>query len=137
MTEKRISERILFSKEDNITAQAYLPNKSEQAFLVYILSLSEDGVGLLIKVEKTKRLKQGDRIILKFIMTPRPLDTIDYAEVEIRHILRDKLLEFATLNCHFSRISDFHLKKIRQYVHYLLNEIGSQIYKKSFTFDYK
>lgn len=133
----RIHKRILFSREDDITAQVYLPKKPKKALLAFIMNISEGGVGLLINRGNIKKLKEGDTIILKMLMTPKPLDTIDYAEVEVKHILMDERLEFATLSCQFSGLSEDYLRKIRQFVHYILNEIGSQIYKKSFSLDYK
>ena len=133
---RRESKRILFSIEDDITADVYLPNKPKKAVPAFILNISEQGMGILIPNRNIKKLKTGDSLILRSIMTPKPLDHIDFAELEIRNILRDDRLEYATLNCEFFDISVYHRKKIRQFVHYLLNEIGSQIFKKSFTFKY-
>ena len=133
---KRESKRILFSIEDDITAEVYLPNKPKKAVPAFILNISEYGIGILIPSLKIKKLKTGDPLILRSIMTPKPLEHIDFAELEVKHILQDDRLEYATLNCEFFNISVYHRKKIRRFVHYLLNEIGSQIYKKSFTFKY-
>lgn len=133
----RNDKRILFAREDDITAQVYLPKKPKKAILAFILNISEGGVGLLISREKVKKLKPGDTIVLKWLMTPKPLDTIDYAEVNIKNILRDEKLEYANLNCQFSHLPPETQKRIRQFVYYVLNEIGSQIFKKSFSLEYK
>jgi len=133
---KRQFQRILFSREDEITAEAYLPGKPKKAVLAYLLNISEGGMGLLFPGQKAKKLKIGDAIILRSIMTPRPLDQIDFADLGIRDILQDDRLEYATLNCEFFNISVYYRKKIKQFVHYQLNEIGSQIFKKSFNFKY-
>jgi len=133
---KRQYQRILFSKEDEITAEAYLPGKPKKAVQAYLLNISEGGMGLLIQGQKAKKLKTGDAIILRSIMTPKPLDQIDFADLGIRDILQDDRLEYATLNCEFFNISVYYRKKIKQFVHYQLNEIGSQIFKKLFNFKY-
>ena len=129
-------KRILFSKEDVITAEAYLPGRPKKAVQAFLLNISEQGMGLLIPGQKAKKLKIGDAIILRSIMTPEPLGTIDFADLGIRNILQDDRLEYATLNCEFFNISVYYRKKIKQFVQYQLNEIGSQIFKKSFTFKY-
>ncbi len=134
---ERSDKQILFSREDNITAQVYLPKKPKKALLAYILNISENGLTLMIRQEKVKKAQEGDTLVLKWLMTPKPLDTIDYAEAEIKHVLRGEGLEYSTLNCRFSDLSEEYRKKIRQFVHYLLNEIGSQIYKKNFSLEYK
>lgn len=135
-TDRRESKRILFSRDDDITAQLFLPKKPNKPLLAFVLNISESGLGLLIKRAKVKKLKVGNVVTLRMIMTPKPLDQIDMAEVEVKHILSDDALEYATINCEFKNISDYHLKKIRQFVHYLLNEIGSNIYKESYSFKY-
>lgn len=135
-TERRETKRILFSREDDITAQAYLPKKPKKPVLSFLLNISESGLALMINRAKMKKLRVGDVVTLRMIMTPKPLDPIDVAEVEVKNILSDHSLEYATINCEFVNISDFHMKKIRQFVHYLLNEIGSNIYKKSFSLKY-
>lgn len=135
-SDNRKFKRILFSREDEITAEAYLPGKPKKAVPVFLLNISEEGMGLLIPGQKAKKLKIGDAIILKSIMTPMPLDHIDFADLGIRNILQDDRLEYATLNCEFFNISVYYRKKIKQFIHYQLNEIGSQIFKKSFSFKY-
>ena len=134
--DKRQTKRILFSKEDNITAQAFLTKKPKKPVLAFIVNISENGAGLMINRLKIKKLKIGDVIILKSIMTPKPIEPIDKAEVEVKYILSDETLDYATVNCEFVNISDYHKKQIKRFVNYLLNEIGSTIYKKSFSFKY-
>jgi c-di-GMP-binding flagellar brake protein YcgR len=134
--DNRKFKRILFSREDEITAEAYLPGKPRKAVMASLLNISEEGMGLLISGKKVKKLKIGDPVILRSIMTPRPLDQIDFADLEIRNILQDDRLEYATLNCEFINISVYYRKKIKQFIHYQLSEIGSQIFKKSFNFKY-
>jgi c-di-GMP-binding flagellar brake protein YcgR len=134
--DKRGAKRILFSREDNIRAFAHLPKKPKKPVSVFILNISEFGLNMLIESQRLKNLKTGDIIVLKSIQTPEPLKTIDTAEVEVRFILGDKTLEYTTVGCEFSKISDLHRSNIRKFVNYLLNDIGSQIYKKSFFIKY-
>jgi len=134
--DKREARRILFSREDNITASAHLPKKPKKPVPVFILNISELGLNLLIDSKKVKNLKIGNRIVLKSIQTPEPLKSIAEAEVEVRFILGDNTLAYMTVGCEFSDISDFYRGNIKKFVNYLLNDIGSQIYKKSFFIKY-
>lgn len=133
---KREAKRILFSREDNIKAWALLPKKPKKPVSVFILNISEFGINLLIESQRIKNLKTGDKVILKSIQTPQPLDSIDTAEVEVRFILSDKTLEYMTIGCEFTDITDSDRNNIKKFVNYLLNDIGSQIYKKSFFIKY-
>lgn len=134
--DKRDARRILFSREDNITAFAHLPKKPKKPIPVFVLNISEFGLNLLIKSQRVKSLKTGDTIVLKSIMTPEPLNPIDTADVGVRFILGDKTLEYMTVGCEFTSISVFNRNSIKKFVNYLLNDIGSQIYKKSFFIKY-
>jgi c-di-GMP-binding flagellar brake protein YcgR len=134
--DQREAKRILFSREDNITAFAHFPKKPKKPVPVFILNISEFGLNLLIESHRLKNLKTGDVIVLKAIQTPEPLKTIDTAEVEVKFILGDKTLEYITVGCEFSSISEYSRENIKKFVNYMLNDIGSQIYKKSFFIKY-
>ena len=54
---RRESKRILFSREDDITADVYLPNKPKKAVPAFILNISEQGMGILIPSRNIKKLK--------------------------------------------------------------------------------
>ena len=134
--EKRETKRILFSREDEILADAHFSKGLRRRTSAYVVNISEEGVGLLLPRQKSKSVGAGDTIVLSNILTPEPIGVISGATVEVKYVLGDDKLDYATLGCEFTELLPIYRKSIRRFVEFMLNEMGSPLYKKGSDIKY-
>jgi len=123
-------KRILFSREDDITAEAHFSKGLRRRATVFVVNISVQGVGLLIGRHRSRAVAAGDRMVLTGIATPEPLGVIREAVVEVKYVLADDALDYATLGCVFTEIEPAFQRGIKRFVDYMLNEVGSELYRK-------
>ena len=134
--DKRETKRILFSREDGILADAHFSKGLRRRASAFVVNISEEGISLLLPRQKSKSIGAGDAIVLSNIHTPEPLGVITTATVEVKYILADDNLDYATVGCEFIELMPHYRKSIHRFVEFMLNEMGSALYKKGSDIEY-
>lgn len=123
--EKRVSKRVFFSDENNISAEVFFPGNSRKSFPVTVLNICENGINLFVRKQKSRGIHTGDILILKSILTPEPIGQIDMAEVEVKFVLGDDAIGYYSLGCEFREISENYRRNIRMMANRSTDEQGN------------
>ncbi len=116
--EKRQYKRLFFSKDQNIMATVSLPHHIENTVEVPILNLSEGGIFIRFS-QQNKQLataQKGEHLILKEIRGITPPVRINTTNMEIRWLLKDKLLDHMGFGCEFKDMNEASKKQLHQLI---------------------
>jgi c-di-GMP-binding flagellar brake protein YcgR len=119
--ERRESNRIYFSRRDNISATIQTHAESKISLPVSLISISSGGLGFFCPRDNViDIIKEGDQLTVTDIKTPPPLGPIASLGVEVKYILDYKTENRRGFGCNFNKISDALRNKIQNFVEYRL-----------------
>lgn len=98
--EKRTYERIFFSREQRVEGLLSLHGDGG-GLKVIVLNLSEGGLQFIQKREHKTEIKKGDRLTLKGLVGPDPLNFMRDIELEIKWVLDHDFLAHLSYGCEF------------------------------------
>ncbi|MCI0471635.1 MAG: PilZ domain-containing protein [Candidatus Aminicenantes bacterium] len=125
--ERRESQRAFFTLEENIAARVLAeeePGQEKTPIPVTLLSISIGGLSFLTTRYKLRGCKVGDRLHVKYIQTPPPLDMIDEVEIEIKYIIDDEHGPRIVIGGEYTDILQLHRKRIFDYVNQRIAKLG-------------
>jgi hypothetical protein len=99
-SEKRRYERIFFTREQRIEGLFSQPEE-EGGLKVLVLNLSVGGLHFTQKREYRTDIAKGDRLIMKGITGPDPLNLLKDIKVEIMWVLDHEFLQHISYGCQF------------------------------------
>ncbi len=114
--ERREHKRILFSFRDEIIGVFVHTGDINDLLTLNVMNISEGGIGITYKREINKKLRRGDRLLLKKITGPKPLDSISNVTTQIQWILDNHYLDHIGFGCKFLNIPETIRDRIRELV---------------------
>ena len=116
MQENRKNKRVLFPPEDDTLVHFYAFNTGE-IVAAKVVNLSEGGICIAPVKEELKSIpKIGDKLVLLKIESPKKLNFLLNADLEITWALTHETLEQFGLGCKFESLSDTSKKQIEKFL---------------------
>lgn len=129
--DRRSAQRIFFSVEDEVKGTFTFPDFHKGSLTGTIINLSEAGVGLVwSKAETTKKIAQGDFLILTQLSGIKGLESLTNIKAEIKWILDNPALRFIGCGCEFHDIPDPMREAIQTFIDMWLTEKLGESFKE-------
>jgi hypothetical protein len=100
--ERRKFQRIFFAVEDEVKGTFAFADVQKGSLTATVINLSESGVGLaLSKNETTKKIREGDHLIMTQLNGIKGLESLANIKAEIKWIMINPSFGFVGCGCEF------------------------------------
>ena len=124
--ERRRFQRVFFAVEDDVKGTFVFADVQKGSLTATVTNLSKAGVGLVLsKNETTKRIREGDYLILAQLKGIKGLESLANIKAEIKWILDNPELGFVGCGCEFHDVPESMREAIHTFIDsWSLEKIG-------------
>lgn len=120
--EKRQFNRLLFSKDEHVTATIGLPAKTGGTIKAHIVNISEDGAGLRLNERSAGVVQEGDLIVFEDVDKDSVLAVLNGVEACIKWAISHQTNKGVLAGLEFSTLAESDKKLLHGYINARIEE---------------